>query len=83
MKLAFFIYFYSFCQFFIALKTPDINPKYLYTVFGVQNPARWKFVPLALLECYMSTLIASGMLFYVIFYLAYVKITKTCLEIVE
>ena len=76
------IYIYSFVQFFVAMRTLDKNPKYLFTLTGITVVRRYKLIPLALLESYMSFYVGSLELLYVMFFLAYVKSTEICLCII-
>ncbi len=82
-KFTIFIYIYSASQFFIALKSLDTNPKYFYSLTGRSVDSRWKLIPLALFESCMSASIASAMLFYLIFFVSYVTLTKKCIDILR
>ena len=79
-KFTYSLYFYSACQLFIATRTMDTNPKYLFSLLGLTKVAKWKLIPLGAFESFMSVSIASILLFNVTFFLAYVKSTQFSLD---
>jgi len=83
-KFSTFCYFYSGCQLLASIQTLDTNPKYYYTqLFDLKGVARWKLLPIGILECYMSYCVGVKFLFYILVYLSYVKITRSCLDLLR
>jgi len=80
-KITYAIYLYFFAQFFIALRQLDKNPKYVFTLTGIKGMARWKLLPLAVFECYMSFTISTCYLFYIVVFVIYLRTTNLCLRI--
>jgi hypothetical protein len=81
-KFTDFIYFYSTVQLLIALQTVQANPKYYYPfIFNLTGVPKWKLIPIGVLESMMSFTLALKMIFYVLFYLSYVKSSISCIEL--
>ena len=70
---------YSFSQIFIAFRTVETNPKYVYTLFDMKRAPKFVHALCAVFEFYISLTGATAMLVYIIVFILYVRSTRDSL----